>query len=146
MTEEQFRDKHKGKCSYVSREKELNELVTDAYSLVKNEKIQISEDGVNDTSIAYLYIRLNIRDGEREHTHHCLTQTDESDLKKAAEEYAKTFWCNEDDYEGEEGNGGSSWEDNGSYYMHGGEICVQLKNWRKITKEEFHKLGDFFYT
>lgn len=37
MTEQQFRDKHKGKCSYVNREKELDELVTDAYSLVSND-------------------------------------------------------------------------------------------------------------
>ena len=37
MTEQQFRDKHKGKCSYVNREKELDELVADAYSLVSND-------------------------------------------------------------------------------------------------------------
>lgn len=37
MTEQQFRDKHKGKCSYVNREKELDELVADAYSLASND-------------------------------------------------------------------------------------------------------------
>lgn len=44
MTEQQFRDKHKGKCSYVNREKELDELISDAYLLASaNNKANICE-------------------------------------------------------------------------------------------------------
>lgn len=41
----------------------------------------------------YLYIRLIVREGEREHTHHCLETTERNDFGAVAEGCVKTFWC-----------------------------------------------------
>lgn len=82
--------------------------------------------------IKYLYIRIMVRDGEREHLHHCLNETKCDNINFAAEWYTSHFW-------------GESTRDDNSWYAWNNEICITLKEVRELTKEKFEYLYDLFY-
>lgn len=88
----------------------------------------------------YLYIRLIVREGEREHTHHCLETTESSDFGAIAEGYVKTFWCDEEDI---------AWitvtPARTEYYAHGGEIALYLEKYEVLTKEKYDELFKLLY-
>lgn len=88
----------------------------------------------------YLYIRLTVREGEREHTHHCLVTTERSDFDAVAESYVKGFWCNEEDI---------AWIEETpmrtEYYAQGGEIALYLDQYKVLTKEKYNELFELLY-
>lgn len=84
-----------------------------------------------------LYIRLEVMEGEREHTHHCLHEVDrEVDNETAAREYASDFWGEPLDDEPDE---------NGWFMQHCGEIAVRYTAVRELMEWEYHFLQELFY-
>lgn len=84
-----------------------------------------------------LYIRLEVMEGEREHTHHCLHQVDaDIDNETAAHEYASDFWGEPLDDEPDE---------NGWFMQQGGEIAVRWTAVRELTEQEYKFLNEIFY-
>lgn len=81
----------------------------------------------------YLYIRLEIQDGDREHTHHVLTETTEDNLEEVVQEYSRTYWgegeCVEDDV----------------WMFNGGEFAIELYTWKELTKEEYELIFNTLY-
>lgn len=84
-----------------------------------------------------LYIRILVQEGEREHTHHCLAQTEQDDIQAFADMYAKTFWGNEEDEEVTKI--GDYWESNG------GEIGIMYETVKVLTEEEWTILDNILY-
>lgn len=80
----------------------------------------------------YLYIDLLVIDGGREHNHRLVTQTSEEDIDKFVEEYASSYW-------------GESWEEDGVYFAHGGEIAIAVFKHKEIDEELYHTLKTLFY-
>lgn len=83
----------------------------------------------------YLFIELNIRDGEREYEYRCLHTTSCENLDFAAEWYAAHFWgdSNLDRYSK------CRWE------AWGGEISIGLEKYKELTKNEYDYLNELFY-
>lgn len=80
----------------------------------------------------YLYIDLLVIDGGREHNHRIVTQTSEEDTDKFVQEYASSYW-------------GESWEQDGAYYAHGGEIAIKVFKFKEIDEGLYHTLRTLFY-
>jgi hypothetical protein len=79
----------------------------------------------------YLFIELEVRDGEREHTHRVLHTTNAKSIHFAAERYAATYW-------------GYGKRDGDGWYHHGGEIYTEYKKVKELTKEQFEQINALF--
>lgn len=79
-----------------------------------------------------LFIELNVRDREREHTHRVLTETNCEDINFAGQWYASHYW-------------GESYRDGNSWYAWSGEIAITLKEVKELTNNEFKLLNKIFY-
>lgn len=79
-----------------------------------------------------LFIELDVRDGERVHTHRVLTETTCEDINFAGQWYASHYW-------------GETYRDGNSWYAWGGEIAITLKEVKELTKDEFKLLNKIFY-
>jgi hypothetical protein len=82
--------------------------------------------------LKYLYVQLKVQDGEREHTHRCLTTTYADNLDFVAQKYAASYW------------GEVAWRDGNHWYAHGGEIAITLEKWRELTPEQYQFLTQLF--
>ena len=80
----------------------------------------------------FLYIRLDVQDGEREHTHHVLHTTTAENLAFAAQRYASTFW-------------GKGVSDRGVWWFDG-EFTVKLDTYKELTQQQYDYLLDLMYT
>lgn len=78
----------------------------------------------------HLLITLEVRDGEREHTHRCLHTTRGNNIQFAAERYASTYW------------GEGTREDD--YWWFFGEIIVKLERVTELTEYEFKLMDNLF--
>lgn len=78
----------------------------------------------------YLLIILDVREGERVHTHRVLHTTNAKNIQFAAERYVSTFWG-----EGER-------EDN--YWWFFGEITAKLKMVKELSEYEYRLLSELF--
>lgn len=85
----------------------------------------------------HLYIRLNVRDGEREHTHHCITSTNCESLEFAVVWYAAHFW----------GHGELESDKNKTSYFwwFNSEITVSIETWKELTNSEANMLNQLMY-
>jgi len=72
----------------------------------------------------YLYIELDVQDGERRHTHSCLHTTTGKNINFAAERYAYTFWGKP------VGHNDEWWDLN--------DIAIRVSNIKELTKKEFY--------
>jgi hypothetical protein len=81
----------------------------------------------------HLFITLNVRDGEREHTHRILHTTNANNIWFAAQRYASTFWGECD----ERSKGDKGW----GFFN---EIIVEVENVVEITETEFQLMSDIF--
>jgi len=82
----------------------------------------------------YLFIELQIQDGERRHTHRTLHTTNCKNINFAAQRYAATYWGDSSrDF------GGNAW------YAHGGEIAIECTDVQELTKPEYDFLQGLFY-
>lgn len=80
----------------------------------------------------YLFIELEIQDGEREHTHRVLETTNCKNINFAAEYYAAHYW-------------GYSENDNGAWYAHAGEIAIECVDVKELTKSEYDFVYNLFH-
>ena len=93
------------------------------------------ESCINDRIIPkdkYLYIRLKVQEGEREHIHHCLHITKCNNINFAGDWYAAHFW-------------GESTRDNDTWYACNNEIAISLKEVKELSKKEFEFLDNLIY-
>ena len=81
----------------------------------------------------YLYIRLEVQDGEREHTHHCLHITKAENIIFAAERYAASFW------------GKSTHDEDGKWHTEGDQMIIEYKKVEELTKKQYNFLNSLFY-
>jgi len=81
----------------------------------------------------YLYIELEIQDGERNHTHRCLHTTKCKNINFAGEYYTAHFW----------GFSERTFNDN-AWYAHAGEIAIECVDVKELTKPEFDFLHYIF--
>jgi len=81
-------------------------------------------------AMKYLYIRIQIQDGAREHTHHCLHTTNCQNLDFAVEWYVAHFW-------------GQGKRDDDLWWFDD-EITARFENWKELTKEEYYYLNNLF--
>lgn len=81
-----------------------------------------------------LYVRLEIQEGEREHTHHCLFTTDIQDDEQAGRAYAESYWD-------EDGNWDEDW-----YSAFFGEMAIRVEKVQEITEDEFVFLEKTLYS
>jgi len=79
----------------------------------------------------YLYIELEVQDGERRHTHRCLHTTPGENINFAAQRYAYQFWGEPDGHNDE-------WWD---LY----DIAIRLRKVTELTKEEYELMRKIFY-
>lgn len=89
----------------------------------------------------HLYIRLNVRDGEREHTHHCVTSTECENLDFAVAWYAAHFWGQGTIEKQTYVSGGVK----GWFVWFDGEITVTVETWKELTPEEANILNKIMY-
>ena len=78
----------------------------------------------------YLLITLQVREGERVHTHRCLETTNAKNIYFAAERFASKYWGygeREDDY----------------WWFHG-EIIVEVKSVIELTEYEYNLMSRLF--
>jgi hypothetical protein len=78
--------------------------------------------------VKYLFIHLEVQDGERRHDHRVLHTTKAKNINFAAERYVATFW------------GYSSRPFKGDWW-HVGEIALRLKRVVKLTKSEYNLIN-----
>jgi len=79
----------------------------------------------------YLFIQLEIQDGERVHDHRVLHTTKAIDLNFAVERYVSTYW-------------GYGEVDKQSRWWDYGECTGRLKSFTELTKEEYEMLDYLF--
>lgn len=84
-------------------------------------------------NMKYLFIQINIRDGERVHNHRVVIQTKCKNLRFAAQYYIAHYW------------GESKHDGEGSWYAHGGEIALTLDFFKVISKSTYKLLNNLFY-
>ena len=88
--------------------------------------------------MTYLFIRLNVREGERVHNHKCLLptpETTEKGIEEAVDYFAQQYW-DED----------SEWvERDGGWYCFGGEMFISVDAYTTISKEEYDRLYTLFF-
>lgn len=82
----------------------------------------------------YLFIILNVREGEREHTHRVLHTTKANNVDFAAELYAARFWGDSFRYD----------RDDDEWYAWGGEISIRLEKVVEISEEKYLELSELF--
>jgi len=82
----------------------------------------------------YLFIELEVQNGEYEHTERVLHTTKANNIRFAAERYAATFY----------GELKTELYD-GRWMFNGGEIAVTLVKVIQLTPEEYILLTDIFY-
>lgn len=84
----------------------------------------------------HLYVRLNVRDGEREHTHHCITSTKCDSLEFAVVWYTAHFWGQ-----------GEMFREHADefYFMFDNEITVEVETWKELTADEANFLNNLMY-
>ena len=83
-------------------------------------------------SITYLFLRLDVFQGDREHQHKVLIETKATNIKFAIMRYLSTYWG-----EGEYNRDSHKW----SYDY--GEIMLELIRYEEVTKEEYDYLTKF---
>lgn len=81
--------------------------------------------------VKYLFIHLEVQDGERRHDHNVLHTTKASNIDFAAERYVSTFW-------------GYGTRSKNSDWWDYGECAGRLKSYKELTKEEFEWLTNLF--
>jgi hypothetical protein len=85
-----------------------------------------------ENKLKYLYIRLVVREGEREHTHHCLHTTRAENIEFAVTLYTARFW-------GYSERVGDYW------FAHGCEISISLETYKELSQEEHEMLHKLLY-
>lgn len=81
----------------------------------------------------YLFITLEIQDGEHEHTHRVLTTcADEKNVLEAADDYAKDYW-------------GDSEKEDDRYLFDGGGIALRVYDVEVLSEFEYNLLTKIFY-
>jgi len=80
-----------------------------------------------------LFITLEVRDGEYEHTHRILHSTNANDIWFAAQRYASKYWGKCD----ERCKGDLGW----SFFN---ELIVKVENVVELTEEQYQTMYDFF--
>jgi len=83
--------------------------------------------------LRYLFITLDVHDGERTHTHRVLHRTKCKNINFAAEYYAAHFWG----YAMREDCGWSAW---------GGEILIEVSKVVELTSSKYEYLSRLFYS
>lgn len=83
--------------------------------------------------LRYLFITLDVRDGERTHTHRVLHTTRCKNINFAAEYYAARFWGDAR----REDCGWSAW---------GGEILIEVSKVVELTLSDYENLSSLFYS
>lgn len=83
--------------------------------------------------LRYLFITLDVCDGERKHTHRVLHATKCKNIDFAAEYYAAHFWGDAR----REDCGWSAW---------GGEILIEVSKVVELTSSEYEYLFSLFYS
>ena len=79
----------------------------------------------------YLFIHLEIQDGERRHNHRVLHITKADNLNFAVERYVSTYW-------------GYGKVDKSSRWWDYGECAGRLKSFTELTKGEYDMLNYLF--
>lgn len=79
----------------------------------------------------YLFIHLEIQDGDRRHSHKVLHITNAINLNFTVERYISTFW-------------GYGKIDKQSRWWNYGECAGRLKSFTELTKEEYDMLNYLF--
>lgn len=83
--------------------------------------------------LRYLFITLDVHEGERVHTHRVLHTTECKNIDFAAEYYAAHFWG----YSSREDYGWSAW---------GGEIFIEVSKVTELIPSEYEYLSSLFYS
>ena len=81
--------------------------------------------------IKYLFIEIEIYEGDRVHNHRVLHTTNGNNIMFAANRYVSTYW----------GYG----DRDGEYWWFHGEIIGKLVKVKELTKDQFDVLNDVFY-
>ena len=81
----------------------------------------------------YLYIEIEVREGEYEHNHRVLHTTNCKSLEFAVEWYTAHFW----------GYGSRDFDDD--WWWWNGEHCGRTYKWKELTKEEYEFMNRIMY-
>jgi hypothetical protein len=82
----------------------------------------------------YLFIELEIQDGERRHTHRQVHTTKCKNINFAAEYYAAHYWGYSERTFGEN-----------AWYAHAGEIAIECVDVKELTKSEYDFVYNLFH-
>jgi len=81
----------------------------------------------------YLFIHLEVQDGERRHDHRILHTTNAKNIEFAAQKYAASFW-----------GWGERYNKEDDYWWFNGEITIRLKNVIEISEYEYRLMSGIF--
>ena len=81
----------------------------------------------------YLYIEVEVREGEFEHTHRIIHTTNCENLEFAVEWYTSHFW----------GYGTRDFKD--EWWWWDGVHCGRTGKWKELTKKEYDFMWRMFY-
>lgn len=80
----------------------------------------------------YIFLLLEERNGEYEHTHRSTLMLPDEQTKTAerfVKKYAKEFY------------GGKAEAEDGGYFFHNGEVFVRIRGWEFISEDHFQTLS-----
>jgi hypothetical protein len=80
----------------------------------------------------YLFITLEVQDGENRHTHRVLSVTSGNNIQFAAQRYAATYYGDNSDHQ-------SDW-----WYFYGGTIAVKMVKVDELTEFEYKLISRIF--
>ena len=79
--------------------------------------------------LRYLFIHIEVRDGEREHDHKVLHTTKATNLEFAAQRYVASYW---------------GWgKRDKNWWWWNGEIMGRLASWKELTERDYNLLNQY---
>ena len=92
----------------------------------------IIDNTATNSEIKYLFIELEVREGERTHNHRVLLQTKLENVADAVEDYASDYW-------------GESTKDGDFFMACNDEISIRVRKYKLLDKKTYDIMHDVFY-
>ena len=101
-------------------------------NITHDEYDAIIDNTATNSEIKYLFIDLEVREGERTHNHRVLIQTKLENVADAVEDYASDYW-------------GESTKEENFFMACNDEISIRVRKYKLLDKKTYDIMHDIFY-